>query len=73
MRRLLREPLLHFFVGGALLFALYEIVADDPYQAPDRIVVGEERVASLASTFERTWLRAPTRGELDGLVQEFVN
>ena len=73
MRRLLREPLLHFLVGGALLFALYGIVADDPYQAPDRIVVDEERVASLASTFERTWLRAPTRGELDGLVQEFVN
>jgi hypothetical protein len=73
MRRLLREPLLHFLAGGALLFALYGIVGDDPSYAPDRIVVDEERVASLASTFQRTWLRPPTRGELDGLVREFVN
>ena len=73
MRRLLREPLLHFLAGGALLFALYGIVGDDPSYAPDRIVVDEERVASLLSTFQRTWLRAPTRSELDGLVQEFVN
>ena len=29
MRRLLREPLLHFLVGGALLFVLYGVVAED--------------------------------------------
>ena len=73
MRRLLREPLLHFLVGGALIFVLYRSVADDPAFVPDRIVIGEERVASLAATFQRTWLRPPTRLELDGLVQEFVD
>ena len=73
MRRLLREPLLHFLVGGALLFVLYGIVADEPAFAPDRIVVDEKRVASLAATFQRTWLRPPTRGELDGLVRDFVD
>lgn len=73
MRRLLREPLLHFLVGGVLLFVFYGIVADDPAYAPDRIVVDEARVASLAATFQRTWLRPPTRDELDGLVREFVD
>ena len=73
MSRLLREPLLHFLAGGAGLFVLYGIVAGDPAYAPDRIVVGVERVALLAATFERTWLRPPTRDELDGLVDEFVN
>ena len=73
MRRLLREPLLHFLVGGALLFVLYGVVADDSGYAPDRIVVDEERVARLAATFQRTWLRPPTRDELDGLVGEFVD
>lgn len=73
MRRLLREPLLHFLVGGALLFVFYGIVADDPAYAPDRIVVDEARVANLAATFQRTWLRPPTRDELDGLVREFVD
>ena len=73
MRRLLREPLLHFLVGGALLFMLYGIVADEPEFAPDRIVIDEKRVANLAATFQRTWLRPPTRGELDGLVRDFVD
>ena len=73
MRRLLREPLLHFLVGGVLLFVFYGIVADDPAYAPDRIVVDEARVANLAATFQRTWLRSPTRDELDGLVREFVD
>ncbi len=73
MRRLLREPLLHFLVGGSLLFVLYQMVADDPAYAPDRIVVDEARVANLSGAFERTWMRLPTRNELDGLVREFVN
>ncbi len=73
MRRLLREPLVHFLLGGALLFALYAAVADDPVDARDRIVIDEVRVANLATTFQRTWLRPPTRVELDGLVREFVD
>jgi hypothetical protein len=68
-----REPLVHFLLGGAALFLLYSIVADEPRARQDRIVVGEERIASLAATFQRIWLRAPTRAELDGLVQDFVD
>lgn len=69
--RLLREPLLHFLLGGAALFLLYGEAAgrDD---APDQIVIDERRVANLASTFQRTWMRPPTRSELDGLVAEYV-
>jgi hypothetical protein len=71
--RFFREPLVRFLLGGAALFLLYGIVADEPIARQDRIVVGEERIASLAATFQRTWLRAPTRAELDGLVQDFVD
>jgi len=72
MRRLLREPLLHFLLGGALLFAVYSGMAGPEMGLPDRIVVSEERVATLARTFERTWLRSPTEAELSGLVDEYV-
>ena len=73
MRRLLREPLLHFLVGGGLLFALYTIVVDAPAYAPDRIVVDQRRIASLSAAFERTWMRPPSRVELEELIGEFVN
>jgi len=71
--RFWREPLVHFLLGGAALFLLYSVVADEPAPRRDRIVVGEERVVSLAATFQRTWLRPPTRAELEGLVRDFVD
>ncbi len=73
MIRLWREPLVHFLLGGTALFLLYGAVAEEPAFSRDRIVVGEERVAGLASTFQRTWLRPPTRTELERLVEDFVD
>jgi parvulin-like peptidyl-prolyl isomerase len=73
LRGLLREPLLHFLLLGALLFAV-----DAWRRPPERvgaggeIVVTEARVRTLAQNFARTWQRPPTREELDGLVESYV-
>jgi hypothetical protein len=71
MSRLLRDPLVHFLLGGALLFALYAQVGQGR-ERRDRVVAGEAEVERLATTFARTWMRPPTRAELDGLVDDFV-
>lgn len=70
--RLLREPLVHFLLLGAALFALYGLVARDDGGPAGEIVVTEGRVRSLAETFTRTWQRPPTATELDGLVEDFI-
>jgi parvulin-like peptidyl-prolyl isomerase len=73
LKALLREPLLHFLLLGALLFAV-----DAWRRPPERvgsggeIVVTEARVRTLAQNFARTWQRPPTREELDGLVESYV-
>jgi hypothetical protein len=70
---LLREPLVHFLLLGAALFALDAWLR--PAAAPaasTEIVVSESRIASLAQNFRRTWQRPPTKEELDGLVESFV-
>jgi PPIC-type PPIASE domain len=73
LRSLFREPLVHFLLLGAALFAL-----DAWFRpAPDttvggEIVVGEARIRNLAQNFRRTWQRTPTRAELDGLVQDYI-
>jgi hypothetical protein len=69
---LLREPLVHFLAIGAALFAGWAAFGDDVDVASRRIVVGEAQIVQLATGFERTWLRPPTREELESLIREFV-
>lgn len=73
LRSLVREPLVHFFLLGAALFALDAWLRPAGTPATNtEIVVGEARVRSLAQNFRRTWQRPPTRQELDGLVEGHV-
>jgi len=72
MRRLLREPLLHFFVLGALLFALYAGLNPGAAGAADEIVVTRGQQQNLQLQFLRTRQRAPTADEQRGLVDNWV-
>jgi hypothetical protein len=72
LRRILREPLLHFLALGALLFWLYAALNRGALEAPSEIVVDRARLESLAAQFERVWQRPPTAAELEGLVEGFV-
>jgi hypothetical protein len=71
MRAWLREPLLHFVLAGAAIFALYRLVGDGE-DAPREIVVSEAQLEALAENFARTWMRPPTAAEIRGLVDEHV-
>jgi hypothetical protein len=72
MRRLLREPLVHFLILGAALFTLFGLTSETERPDARRIVVTAGQVDQLAGQFERTWLRPPTPSELDGLVERYV-
>ncbi len=72
MRRVLREPLLHFFVLGALLFVLYSWVSHRGFAAPNEILVSRGEVNTLRVQFERVWQRPPTHEELQGLIDNWV-
>ncbi len=68
----LREPLLHFIVAGALLFALYGVVSDSEPERDDRIVVTTGQVEHMTSLFLKTWNRLPTERELTGLIDAYI-
>lgn len=72
MRRLLREPLVHFLGLGALLFLLYGWVRGGVLDAPDEIVVSRWQLESLQMQFQRVRQRLPTPEELQGLVDSWV-
>lgn len=71
-RRLVREPLLHFLLLGAALFALHRWVSEPSGEPASEIVVSRGRIANLTQTFTQTWQRAPTESELDGLVEDHI-
>ena len=75
MKQLLREPLLHFLLLGGVFFLIYHLVnldRVDELQAAETISVSTARVQALSAQFEKTWKRAPTAAELDGLIENFI-
>ncbi len=72
LRRLVREPLLHFFLIGIVLFLLFGRGTSDE-GAAKRIVVDRALVAVLTQQFEATWHRPPTENERAGLVETYVH
>jgi hypothetical protein len=72
IRKLWREPLVHFLLIGAALFLFYGLVDERGYEAQNRIVVNDVQVEQLTANFKRTWMRPPTEDELAALVENHV-
>lgn len=71
-RQWLREPLLHFLIGGLLVF-LFSLWRGEPVDPASRaIVITEAQVARLAASWEQSWQRQPTAPEIDALIREFI-
>jgi len=73
LRRIVREPMIHFLLIGAAIFVLSAWFGGEDETAPrDRIVVTEGRIQQLAQIFTKTWQRPPTAQELRGLVDAHI-
>lgn len=72
IKRLLREPLLHFLLIGVGLFLLYSQVGDPETGIDHRIVVTEADIERLGSLWERRWSRPPTGKERDRLIEDYI-
>src|SRR5512136_978482 len=74
MKRLLSEPLVHFLLLGAVLFAVYHYVQPDRGAAPSskQIQMTLDELAQLAVLFQSQWRRDPTPEEFSRLVESKV-
>ncbi len=73
--RLLREPLLHFALAGAALFAAHAWLqrGEEAERPPERVVrITAGDLQWLAEGWVRQWHRPPTRPELSGLLSDFL-
>ena len=71
MRAVLREPLLHFLLLGAALFALDAIGSDET--EGDRIVVSELVRRDLAQSWESAHGEQPSADQIDELVERWID
>jgi hypothetical protein len=73
VKRLLKEPLVHFVVLGALLFGAYAGIHHGRTQdKPRQVRVTGQEIAWLQETWVRQWQRPPTEDELKGLVTAYL-
>lgn len=73
LRRLLREPLLHFLLIGAAIFTLAGLgESGGPAEEPDRIVLTKADQDRIQKRFQATWRRSATPDEMARLVEDAV-
>ena len=73
LKNLVREPLIHFLLIGAGIYALYGLFAPGDDAENERIVsVSAQEIRSLADQWTRLWNRPPTEEELAGAIRDQV-
>ena len=72
MRKLLREPLLHFMLLGFGLFLLHGWIVGPAGGSGKSIVITQGRIEQLAVGFARMHQRAPVASELEALIDDAI-
>ncbi len=73
MKKLLKEPLLHFLVIGALIFFVFSVVNKEEVNLDGKkIVVSAGDIERLSANWSKKWNRSPTETELQGLVESYI-
>jgi hypothetical protein len=75
MKRLLREPLIHFLLLGAILFGVYAYTerGHRGLEQSKQIRLTIDDLSQLVLVFRSQWRRDPTPGELRSLVEDKVH
>jgi hypothetical protein len=76
IKKLIREPLVHFLIIGAGLFLLFgwkgNPASSQGGPQSDTIIVARDTINQLVAVFTRTWMRPPSAGETEGLVENYI-
>lgn len=72
LKKVLREPMLHFLAIGAGLFIAFGALNPSEAENPDKIVVSSGQIEQLEAGFTKTWSRPPTPQERQRLISEYI-
>ncbi len=72
LRRLLKEPLVHFFALALVVFLVYGLLNRSVAERPSRIIVTASKIEQIGTLFTKAWQRPPTVSELKALIDDYV-
>lgn len=72
LRKLIREPLVHFLGGALLVFAFFWATGTGRDPADYMISIDETDIKRLSADWQRNFRRAPTPAELDSLIDQEI-
>jgi peptidyl-prolyl cis-trans isomerase C len=67
--KILKEPLFHFLLLGAVIFMVYFILNPAEDNAGNQIKINQNDVDRFVQIFQKQWQRKPNKQELEGLVR----
>lgn len=70
--KLLKEPLIHFLAGSLLVFGFFWATGTNRDPADYEISIDETDIERLKAGWVQNFRRAPTQGELDGLINQEI-
>lgn len=71
MKKLLKEPLIHFILIGLVIFLIYEIKGESETNE-NTIVFNSYDLNNLLSKWELQWKRPPTEQELKNIIEQNI-
>jgi len=74
LRRLVREPLVHFLIAGTVLFGLATLFEHitNANSNPNQIQVSAPEIQRLREVWVRQWGRSPDSKEMENLINDYV-
>ena len=71
--RVFKDPLFQFVVIGAVLFSTFQFFSEPAVEEnANRIVIDNRIINTIAASYERSWMRKPTKIEMDGMIQDYL-
>jgi hypothetical protein len=71
MKKIIKEPLVHFLLIGLGIFILYSLTASKD-TSRDEIVISDSDLHHMVEMWKLRWQREPTEEELIGLVSSTI-
>jgi peptidyl-prolyl cis-trans isomerase C len=68
-----REPLVQFLIIGALIYGAYSLYGPADENVDEKtVIVDANRIESFIGQWQGRWNRPPTKSELDGIINSYI-